>query len=67
MILLFVTIILALTTGFYFLEKMPSFQEFWNGYSDQIQDSPVVWFCDSLDLVLGTAGMILMVMVFKEQ
>jgi nicotinamide riboside transporter PnuC len=65
MILLLVAVILICTTGFYFLESLSSFQKFWNGSTPQTK--PVILISDSLVLVLGIVGMLLMVMAFKEQ
>jgi nicotinamide mononucleotide transporter len=64
MIVLAIVIIASCTTGFYFLEKTPWFQAFWNNTP---QTNPIALISDSLIFVLGTSGMLLMVMAFKEQ
>jgi nicotinamide mononucleotide transporter len=60
-----IALIIISTTGFYFLEKLPNFQHFWN--PSESQTNAIALISDSLILILGVAGMILMVMAYKEQ
>jgi hypothetical protein len=55
----------GLTTGFYFLQRLPAFYNFFHG-SEEIHNQGEL-ILDSLNLILGIVGIALMVMVFREQ
>jgi nicotinamide mononucleotide transporter PnuC len=64
-IILTTLVIAGCTAGFYYIEQLHGFQEFWNG--SPTDNTTTLMVFDSLTLVLGTGGMIMMVIAVREQ